>query len=180
MKSIAIDMDNVIADVETHFIDWYERDHGIRIDRQTMAGIPEMEAFPDKEAVWNMLFTPGFFSTVPVMPGSQDAIQELMKHYEIYIVSAATEFPQSLNEKRIWLDEHFPFISWRNMIFCGDKSVVHTDYMIDDHVKNLQSCKGRPLLYSAMHNINVNHFRRLNNWNEVVEYFNMEQQIGQF
>ncbi len=170
-KSIAIDMDNVIADVETHFIDWYEKHFGLRIERETMAGKPEMEAFPDSEAVWKFLFTPGFFRTVPVMEGSQEVIQQLMEDYDVYIVSAATEFPQSLNEKRLWLDEHFPFISWRNMIFCGDKSIVHTDYMLDDHEKNLRSCKGEPLLYSAMHNVNVNHYQRLNNWEEVSEYF---------
>ncbi len=175
MKSIAIDMDNVIADVETHFIDWYERDFGVRIDRESMAGIPEAQAFPDKEAVWKFLYTPGFFRTVPVMPGSQEVVQRLMKDYIVYIVSAATEFPQSLNEKRLWLDEHFPFISWKQMVFCGDKSVIDTDYMIDDHVKNLRSCKGLPLLYSAMHNINVTDFKRLNNWNEVLEFFENER-----
>ena len=34
-KTIAIDMDGVIADVEKHYIDWYERDYGVKIDRKT-------------------------------------------------------------------------------------------------------------------------------------------------
>src|SRR6478672_2511723 len=146
MKSvtIAIDMDNVLADVETHYINWYERDYGVRISREQLMGIPETQAFPDKNAVKKFLFTPGFFRTVPVMEGAVEAVQELMKSYKVYIVSAAMEFPQSLSEKYDWLREHFPFISWQQIIFCGDKSVISTDYLIDDHIKNLDSCSGKP------------------------------------
>ena len=173
-KSIAIDMDNVIADVATHFIDWYERDYGVRVEEETLRGVPENDAFPDN-AVIKFLFTPGFFRTVPVMPGSQQAVMRLMEDFEIYIVSAAMEFPHSLFEKYEWLREHFPFISWRNIIFCGDKSIINTDYLIDDHCKNLDNCSGKALLFSALHNANINHHHRLNDWNEVVEYLEKEE-----
>ncbi|MBE7179481.1 MAG: 5'(3')-deoxyribonucleotidase, partial [Mucilaginibacter polytrichastri] len=113
-KTIALDMDNVIADVETHYIDWYEREFGIRIPKESMMGIPETHAFPDKDAIWRFLFTPGFFRTVPVMPGAKEAVETLMQDFEIYIVSAAMEFPQSLPEKLDWLKEHFPAIDWKH------------------------------------------------------------------
>lgn len=174
MKSIAVDMDNVIADVESHYIDWYERDYGVRIDKERLLGLPELEAFPDKTAVRRFLYTPGFFRTVPVMPGAREAVQKLTQRYKVYIVSAAMEFPQSLPEKYEWLQEHFPFITWRQIIFCGDKSIINTDYMIDDHVKNLDYCRGKGLLYTACHNININHHVRLNNWDEVLAWFEKE------
>ena len=114
-KIIAVDMDSVLVDIETQMIDWYERDFGIRIDRSQMQGIPESDAFPDKQAVRNFCFTPGFFRTAPIMPGALEAIKILMLDYEIYVVSAAMEFPQSLFEKTEWLKEYFPFISWKNI-----------------------------------------------------------------
>ena len=168
--TIAIDMDNVIADVATHFADWYERDYGVRIEKEATMGVSEADAFPNN-AVMKFVYTPGFFRTVPVMPGAQEAVKTLMEKFEVYIVSAAMEFPQSLREKLEWLQEHFPFISWRNIIFCGDKSIIATDYLIDDHCKNLDNCSGKALLYTAGHNINVNHHQRVNNWNEVIELF---------
>jgi 5'-nucleotidase len=171
MKSIAIDMDNVIADVETHYIDWYEKDFGVRVDRKELLGKPETQAFPNKNAVLKFLYTPGFFRTVPVMPGAKEAVEELMRSYQVYIVSAAMEFPQSLFEKYEWLREHFPFIGWNQIVFCGDKSIIATDYMIDDHVKNLDRCKGQALLFTACHNINVAHHARLDNWTEVLKWF---------
>jgi 5'(3')-deoxyribonucleotidase len=167
-KSIAIDMDNVIADVVTHFMDWYEKDYGIRIKPEALMGIAETDAFPNN-AVRKYVYTPGFFRTVPVMPGAQEAVKKLMTKFDVYIVSAAMEFPQSLSEKLEWLKEHFPFISWRNIIFCGDKSVIATDYLIDDHCKNLDCCSGKALIFTAGHNIKINHHQRVNNWQEVIE-----------
>lgn len=172
MKTIAIDMDNVIADVESHYIDWYERDYGVRINKNELTGVPELEAFPNKSAVRRFLDTPGFFRTVPVVHGAQEAVKELMKKFEIYIVSAAMEFPNSLKEKYQWLEEHFPFISWKQIVFCGSKSVIDTDFMIDDHLKNLNYCKGRGILYSACHNRFVDYPTRVENWEEAISYFN--------
>ena len=45
------------------------------------------------------------------------------------------EFPNSLREKYDWLAEHFPFITWEQIIFCGSKKAVTADYMIDDYPK---------------------------------------------
>lgn len=174
-KSIAIDMDNVIADVSLHYLDLYEKETGIRIPETALQGVPELEVFPDKTAVIRYLHTPGFFRTVPLMSGAQEALKELQKHFELYIVSAAMEFPQSLSEKKEWLAAHFPFISWRNIIFCGDKSIIGTDLMVDDHLKNLDHFKGKAFLFSAGHNIHVTKYPRLNNWSEAVEILGREK-----
>ncbi len=167
-QTIAIDMDGVLADVETQFINWYERDYGIRVMREEMMGKSEEDAFPDKTAVRKFVTTPGFFRTLPVMTDAVESVRQLMETFDVYIVSAAMEFPQSLPEKYEWLAEHFPFIGWKKIIFCGDKSIVDTHYMIDDHCKNLDFCKGKTIMFSAAHNANFNHHTRANNWKEIV------------
>jgi 5'-nucleotidase len=169
--SIAVDMDGVLADTETHFITYYEAESGEKVDRSTMLGVPESHAFPDKTAVDRYVHTPGFFRTLPLIPGGVEAVRSLMKDFDVYIVSAAMEYPLSLFEKKQWLEEHFPFISWKNIVFCGDKSIIKTDYLVDDHLKNLDFFSGIPLLFTAAHNVNVNHHYRLNNWSEVLIYF---------
>lgn len=168
-KTVAIDMDGVIADVEAHFLNWYERDYGIKMTKDDLLGKSEEEAFPEKGLVRKFASTEGFFSTVPVMPGAVEAIQKLQEHFEIYIVSAAMEFPQSLVEKRQWLQEHFPFIGWKNIILCGDKSIINTDFMVDDHIKNLDYCQGKPIMFQAFHNLDHEHHVRATNWDEVLE-----------
>ncbi len=170
--TIAVDMDGVLADTETHFIQYYEKETGEMVDRKTMLGVPENLAFPDKSAVQRYVRMPGFFRTLPLIPGGVNAIRSLMENYDVYIASAAMEFPLSLYEKKLWLEEHFPFISWRNIIFCGDKSIIKTDYLIDDHLKNLDYFSGTPLLFTASHNVHIDRHHRMNNWEEIMGYFN--------
>ena len=167
-KTIAIDMDNVIADIQTNWINLYEKEFGVRVEKEELLGKPEDDAFPDPAAARSLIYKPGFFRYAPIITGAQKALQELQNDFEVYIVSAAMEFPNSLLEKHDWLGEHFPFISWKNIIFCGDKSVIATDFLIDDHLKNLDFCKGMPILFTAGHNVNVTRHTRVNNWTEAV------------
>jgi 5'-nucleotidase len=173
-KSIAIDMDGVIADIEAQVLTWYERDYGIKYTREYLMGRSEKDLFPEKGLIRKFVLTPSFFRTLPVMEGAVEALQTLMQDFEVYIVSAAMEFPLSLNEKLEWLGVHFPFITWHNIIFCGDKSIINTDYMIDDHIKNLDHFKGKTLMFHAFHNTTYTHHIRVNNWKEIVAILKAE------
>jgi 5'(3')-deoxyribonucleotidase len=171
MKSIAIDMDNVIVDIESQYIEWYNRAFGVLVPREQLLGKPETKGFPNPDAVYNFLYTPGFFRTAKPLPGALQVVQQLMDSFQVYIVSAAMEFPQSLPEKYDWLREHLPFVSWQNIIFCGDKSIIGTDYMIDDHVKNLDNFRGTGLLFTAAHNVAIDRHARVADWNAVWHWF---------
>ena len=108
---------------------------------------------------------------LPVMKDAVDVIRELNKKYEVFIVSAATEFPNSLKDKLEWLLEHFPFLTWKQLVLCGDKRVIQGDFMIDDHVKNLVTFKGKPYIFTTPHNLDVTEYDRLNNWEEAAKVF---------
>lgn len=104
-----------------------------------------------------------------VKPGSQEVVRKLCEKYEVFIVSAAIEFPNSLSEKIEWLAEHFSFINWKFIVFCGHKYMIQADYLIDDHEKNLKDFTGTPLLFSAFHNKKLEEYTRLNDWSEVAK-----------
>jgi len=174
MERVLVDMDEVIADVTIAMIAWYKKEFGGDIDYAKMLeGESLVKGFPeDKQAiVRQQLFEPGFFRHLPVMEDSVEVLKQMNKKYEVYIVSAATEFPNSLTDKYHWLEDHFPFFTWKQMVFCGDKKMIRADYMIDDHAKHLQYFVGKPFIFSAPHNLNEHRFERLNNWKEVGEKF---------
>lgn len=166
-------MDEVIADVTPKFLDYYEQATGKRLAKPDYWGrkIYEVEG---GEHIRSFLFEKGFFADLPVMEGAQEVVRWLHEHYEIYVVTAAMEFPTSLEDKYFWMHQHFPFIHWKNFVFCGDKSIVQADYMIDDHVKNLLTFQGKGLLYTSTHNIHETRFTRVNNWAEVATFFENE------
>ncbi len=168
-KRILVDMDHVMADITSQYIKWYKDLTGTEMDRNALLGRPEDQAFPQPELIREFLYTPGFFRTAKVMPGSPDVMKELNEAFDLFVVSAAMEFPQSLTEKYEWLQEYFPFIHWKQIIFCGSKKPVSGDYMIDDHLKNLNHFNGEKLLFTATHNIYIQNpeFTRVNNWEEI-------------
>lgn len=172
-KRIAIDMDEVMADVMPKFLDMYEYEFGKRLNKEEFWG---SKVYYREEAKFlrERLFEKGFFADLPIMPGSQEVIKELQENYEIFITTAAMEFRSSFEDKYDWLAEHFPFIHWRNIVFCGDKSIIQADYMIDDHVFNLKKFTGKGLLFTASHNVMENRFTRVNNWEEVRIFFRQE------
>jgi 5'-nucleotidase len=166
MKSVLVDMDGVLADVYSRFFDLQEEETGIRTDMKDIEGKLEAQAFPN-QIKW--VTTPGFFRSVPVIKGSQEGLKKLNDNFKVIVASMATEFPQSLTDKQLWLHDHFPFISWEQIVFCGDKNVIKAEIMIDDHLKNLNKFKGETIMFTQPHNILVNNTRhkRVNSWKEI-------------
>jgi 5'-nucleotidase len=172
MKRLIVDMDDVMADATGQFINYYEREFGVRIERDVLNGKAEGEGFPGNHSVLRQFpYQLDFFRTMAVNPDCQGIMEQLNRKYEVFIVSAAMEFPQSLSEKLQWLKEHFPFLSWKQIVFCGSKAVVHGDYMIDDLPHNLERFNGEKYIFTAPHNAHMNHYKRLNNWIQVGETF---------
>ncbi|MEY2895541.1 MAG: hypothetical protein RIS42_1260 [Bacteroidota bacterium] len=170
MKRIAIDMDDVMADTTFKIIlQINEKVQGAyTYDGLMTATDVEKKAFYDVYVANNdFLWEPGFFEDIPVKPNAVEVIEALMVKYEVFIVSAATEFPNSMKEKLNWMAKHFPFIGWQHIVFCGHKHMILADYLIDDHEKNLKTFTGTPLLFTAPHNLHITDYERVNSWLEV-------------
>lgn len=167
---IAIDMDEVLADPLQKFIQLYHRDYGIPLDLQLDPGNEIYHHVPEQinQKWYDYINEKGFFRHLTPIEGSVEAVKKLQEKYEIFIVSAAMEFPNSLEDKYLWLQDNFPFIGWKNIIFCGEK-IVNTDIMIDDRVKNFVDFEGRKLLFSSPHNLLISGYERVNNWQEVLD-----------
>lgn len=166
MERIAVDMDGVLADVTEQFLRYDEKDFGKRRTPEEITGLRELEAFPRSR---EYVFSKGFFRTVPVIKDSREILSLLNEKYEVFIVSAATEFPQSLPEKLEWLNEFFPFIKWQQIVFCGLKTVINADIMIDDHFKNLDHFKNITMLFTQPHNLHqqAGRHKRVGSWKEI-------------
>ena len=166
MKRILVDMDGVLADVYSRFFELYEQETGHRLSAGDVAGKLEAEAFPH-QLKW--VTTRGFFRTVPVMEGSVEGLKKLNAIYEIIVVSLATEFPQSLTDKQLWVHDHFSFIGWQQLVFCGNKNLIKADIIIDDHLKNLDQFDGETIMFTQPHNILLNETRhkRVSSWAEI-------------
>ncbi len=168
-QRIAVDMDEVLADSVSRFQDWYGRDFGRALTAEDMHGrhLLEVVAPEHRVALRAYLDADGFFRDLPLIADSQRVMRELADRYEIFVATAAMDFPNSFRDKYDWLQKYFPFIPTRNYVFCGDKSILNADYLIDDNGYNFERFRGEGLLFSAPHNARETRFRRVNNWLEI-------------
>src|SRR5690606_6770847 len=128
---IAIDMDEVMADVHHKFLELYHRDFNISPSLQQMPGYELHENLPaELQHQWKIYINEkGFFRNLPVMANAQEVLEKLYQKHDVYIVSAAMEFRNSLEDKFDWLRDHFPFIEWTNILFTGHK-IITADVLI--------------------------------------------------
>ena len=169
METLSIDMDDVITDTAKKLKDWYTKEFGIIFSEEELKGkdLKEVVAPEHFSKFHEYLNLPGFFADLEVMPDAVDVLEKLNKKYELFIVSAALEFPNSLKDKFDWISEKLPFINWKQICLCGTKSIVQTDIMIDDRARNFSHFQGRKILYTCHHNIFEKDYERVKNWKEI-------------
>ncbi len=173
MKRIAVDMDEVMADALAEHLLRYNRDHNENLTPEDLHGraLWEVVSIDRHNALEGYLRSEDFFEGLAVMPESQRVLRRLQQDFEIFIATAAMEVPTSFHQKFRWLDRHFPFIPPSHIVYCGDKSIINADYLIDDNPRQLRRFKGEGILFTSPHNLGVKGFRRVNDWLDVEKLF---------
>ena len=180
-KIIAVDMDEVIADALSEHLTRYNRDFRESLTRADLHGRWLRDAVPAhrQQALVDYMLSEDFFAVLGVMPEAQRVLARLQSRYDIFIATAAMEVPSSFNAKFAWLAQHFPFIPTSHIVFCGDKSILHADYLIDDNPRQLrlfqntnsQGFLREGILFTSPANAFVTGFRRVDNWLDVEKMF---------
>src|SRR5580700_1490748 len=173
MKRIAVDMDEVLADALSEHLARYNRDHGEAITKGELHGkwLWDIVSADRHERLEAYLRSEDFFEDLPVLEDSQEVLAKLSKYYEIFIATAAMEFPNSFGPKYRWLRRHFPFLHPSHFVFCGDKGILNAHFLIDDQPLHFRRFKGEGILFSAPHNYGIQGFRRVDNWRQFAGIF---------
>jgi 5'(3')-deoxyribonucleotidase len=166
-------MDEVMADTLAEHLRRYNQAFDEEVTTEDLAGkgLWEITPLDRQQQLRAFLDAEDFFEDLPLMPGAQEVLKQLCSRFEIFIATQAMAVPNSLGPKYRWLQRHFPFIPPSHYVFCGDKSVLRAEYLIDDQPRNLMRFQGKGLLYTAPHNLSETGFVRVNNWQEVARYF---------
>ena len=105
----------------------------------------------------------GFFLKLEEIPGSIDAFKKLQEKYDVWILTR----PSFMNvncytEKAQWVWDHLGYDVLEKTIFCGDKSLLKGDYLIDDQINaGQENFEGELIRFGS---------DEFNNWVKVLEY----------
>ncbi|QRQ99990.1 5' nucleotidase, NT5C type [Dyadobacter sandarakinus] len=173
MLRLTLDMDDVLADTHQKLVHIILNEFSNTLTEQQLYSRALRELLHPKQLnrLHKIMDSPGFFADIPVKEGAVETVHRLSHYYEIFVATACMEFPASFRDKFDWLARHFSFIPWTNIVFCGYKSIIQSDYLIDDHVRNLAAFTGEGILFSAPHNLKDTQYRRVSSWQEVSELF---------
>ncbi|SEQ22425.1 5'(3')-deoxyribonucleotidase [Loktanella sp. DSM 29012] len=165
---IAVDMDEVIADTHAAQRAAYAQAGFTASDADLHGKHLRDLAPPDTVRQVQLQMSEGtFFANLDVIAGAVDAMADLYATHEVFIATAAMDYPASCAHKIAWLARHFPFIAKDRIVLCGDKSIIKADVLIDDHSRHFTHFAGQGVLFDALHNKTTDWPHRLTDWADV-------------
>lgn len=113
MKTLYIDMDNVLVDFKS------------AIKTIPADILQKYEGNPDN--------VPGIFSKLQPMPGAIEAFTKLAHKYDVYILSTAPwNNPSAWTDKVLWVQKYLGEVAYKRLILSHHKNLCKGDYIIDD------------------------------------------------
>lgn len=143
MKRVYIDMDNVLVDFQS--------------------GLAQISEDVKNEYAGRLDEIPGLFGLMKPMEGAIEAVHELQKHYDLFILSTAPwKNPSAWADKVKWVTEYLDDVFHKKMVITHRKELCQGDYLIDDRSKNGTSeFRGKWIEFGS---------QRFPDWDSVVEY----------
>ena len=143
MKRLFFDMDNVLVDFAS--------------------GVATLDAKTIQEYAERLDEVPGIFSKMNPMPGAIDAVHQLAKKFDVYILSTAPwKNPSAWADKVEWVTRYFDDVFHKRLILSHHKDLLKGDYLIDDRPKHgAKSFEGEWIQFGS---------DEFPNWPAVVEY----------
>lgn len=165
-KVLVVDMDDVLAELVPKWVAAVNEGERESVSPADVVSWDIDSYFKCGKKVYEYL-TYDLYRNLPVSPDSVDVLRKLQGKFDVYVVTSATAYTESLVAKVEWLEEHFPFIDRSHIVLCGNKNIIKADVMIDDGVHNLESFDGTHLLFDAPHNRNNRNFTRVYSWKQI-------------
>ena len=146
-KRVFVDMDNVLVDFES----------GLALVSEEVK--QEYEGRLDE--------IPGLFGLMKPMPGAIEAMHELQKHFDLFILSTAPwKNPSAWSDKVSWVTKYLDDVFHKRMVITHRKDLCQGDYLIDDRGKNGTSeFSGEWIEFGS---------EKFPDWNSVLAYLGLE------
>ena len=117
MKRVFIDMDNVLVDFQS--------------------GLDQVSEEVKAEYAGRLDEIPGLFAKMKPMEGAIEAVHELQKQYDLFILSTAPwNNPSAWSDKVEWVTKYLDDVFHKRLIISHRKDLCQGDYLIDDRGKN--------------------------------------------
>lgn len=197
MKVILLDCDGPLADFTTAYLDALYEVTGARhqAEEVTQWAIHECDFFRKaaieygqsfygqsvdagalKRVCDNIVCRRGFCENIKVQPGAQQAVEQLKRLGEVWVVTSPFDSsPTWMHERHHWVHKHFG-IPRAHVIQVGRKVRIHGDIFVDDkHTHCIEWQKqwpnGQAFLFDMHHNRDVQKHTGIKGsaWSDIID-----------
>ena len=155
-QTIKVDVDGILEDLLIPIIKLYKEAHDIEIPYDSFSeyDFRNFRQHVRDEFLAN-LASHDMIDMLEPIEGSYDALYELNEKYDVFLVTATSV--DLFSHKAEWILKHYPFIMPdRIMRVPGRyKSMLNTDFAVDDYHENLKTDIGHRILVDAPFNHKV-------------------------
>lgn len=133
---------------------------------------------PPRSSIYEPFHCPGFWEKLPPLPGAVEFVRELHNYgHDVYIASTPFRSDNCAWEKRLWIEEHLPFLDpEHNLILIRYKHLLRGHVIIDDKPKAIYRFSGTRILVDRPWNRNLRDigmceywFYRAQHWSDIKE-----------
>lgn len=171
---VLLDVDGVLADFETKFLEIARFLTGKQIVRDpTYWNMEDQCRLSDEESreVWNHVLQIDFARQLDPYPIAVEAVLELAEDVDVYFVTAPmNRHPTWAHDRALWLRDHFGDLG-SNVISTHHKDRVCGHVFVDDKPKHIRSWsrahpEGQAFLWSRPYN-SEDDVPRIKSWREL-------------
>lgn len=176
MKIIAVDVDGTIANTHLAWLDRYNQEYDDNLTKEDWLSwdIHEIVKPECGKRIYKYIEDPKLYDDVKPIEGSQEKIKTLKQCFRVVFVTTSTF--GAAGRKFKWLKD-WKFLQGdeeNNYVECRDKSLVFSDYLLDDDIKNIQ--KSVPygtrinVIYTQPWNKYFQWEHRMKNWSAFYDF----------
>lgn len=161
ITTFAIDCDEVLRALLDNMVALYNEEFNDNINRDDIKEFNVELSFPRIKEETGISASEWFFqkngyrlfACSPALPNVKEAIDKLRKHGQVIIVTYQKTFKNKM-DTLMWLNEHG--IEYDGICFLKNKTLLHTDWLIDDNPFNFWGCNAKHgVLIDAPYNKDV-------------------------
>lgn len=172
--SIAIDVDQVVADLHTEWFRLYNIDYNDTLTNDDIIE-DQIDQFVKAECgikIRDYLAMHTLYDNIKPINGALEGVQYL-RNLGHRIVYASSCVVGTGDDKLNWLVKHGftkinpEYKTCNEWVVASDKSWINADIMIDDRPKNIKAFKGVGVVFDAPYNKNCVADARMKSWKDI-------------
>ena len=183
ITTFGIDCDEVLRALLDNMVALYNEEFDDNMTRDDIKDFNVEVSFPKIKEVTGGTASDWFFqkngfrlfACSPALPKVKEAIDKLRRYGQVIIVTYQKTFKNKM-DTLMWLNEHG--IEYDGICFLKNKTLLHTDWLIDDNDWNLVGCNAEnAVLITAPYNkdLNVHELKDKTNCDNVYRFESLEE-----